>query len=178
MCAQFVMVGSQSSIFPVDFGEKQGCVVAPFIYNLFPVATTLVCHRDLQSSDCAVIDYRLDAGLFKLRRLPAKTKTSFVVIFALQYADDTAFPRLTADRRQCSLDVMAETYFCAGRIINTTQIEILSASLFVAPTFTISGKSLETQKISPTWARISHFLLTSSMRSKDATTLLHKPLPI
>ena len=64
MCAQVVMVGSQSSIFPVEVGVKQGCVLAPIIFNLLLVATTLVSHRDLQSSDCVGIEYRLDGGLF------------------------------------------------------------------------------------------------------------------
>ena len=40
------------------------------------------------------------------------------------------------------------------------------------------GISLETQKISLTWAQMSHFLVTSQMRSKDALTLLHHPLAV
>ena len=52
MCAQVVMAGSQSSSFPVEVGVKQGCVLAPIIFNLLLVAITLVSHRDLQSSDC------------------------------------------------------------------------------------------------------------------------------
>ena len=52
MCAQVVMAGSQSSSFPVEVGVKQGCVLAPIIFNIFLVAITLVSLRDLQSSDC------------------------------------------------------------------------------------------------------------------------------
>ena len=66
MCAQVVMAGSQSSSFPVEVGVKQGCVLAPIIFNLLLVAITLVSHRDLQSSDCVGIEYRLDDGLFNL----------------------------------------------------------------------------------------------------------------
>ena len=51
MCAQVVMAGSQSSSFPVEVGVKQGCVLAPIIFNLLLVAISLVSHRDLQSSE-------------------------------------------------------------------------------------------------------------------------------
>ena len=100
---------------------------------------TIVSHRDLQPSDCVEIEYRLDGGLFNLRRIQAKTKTSSAMISALQYADDVAFSSLTADGHQRSLDVMSETYLCVGHIINTTKTEILSTSSPDAPTFSISG---------------------------------------
>ena len=94
MCAQVVMAGYQSSSFPVEVGVKQCCVLAPIIFNLLLVAITLVSHRDLQSSDFVGIEYRLDGGLFNLRRLQAKTKTFSPTIFAFQCADAAAFPAL------------------------------------------------------------------------------------
>ena len=87
--------------------------------------------------------YRLDGGLFNLRRLQAKTKTSSAMIFALQYADDAAFPSHTADGLQRSLDVMSETYLRAGLMINTTKTEILHTPSPDAPTFSISGNQLK-----------------------------------
>ena len=128
MCAQVVTAGSQSFSFPVEVREKQGCVLAPIIFNLLLVAMTLVSHSDLQSPDSVGIEYRLDGGLFNLRRCQAKRKTSSAMISALQYADDAAFPSLTADVLQRSLHVMSEAYLRAGLIINTTKTEILSAS--------------------------------------------------
>ena len=73
MFAQVVMARSQSSSFPVEVGVKQGSVLAPIIFNLLLAAITLVSHRDLKSSDCVGIEYRLDGGLFNLRRVQAKT---------------------------------------------------------------------------------------------------------
>ena len=124
-------------------GVKNGCVLAPIIFNLLLVAITLVSHRNLQSSDFVGIEYRLDGGLFNLRRLQVKTKTSSAMISALQYADDAAFPSLTADGLQRSLDVMSEAYLRAGLIINATKTEILSTSSPDAPTFSINGNQLE-----------------------------------
>ena len=65
------------------------------------------------------------------------------MISALQYADDAAFPSLTADGLQRSLDVMSKTYLREGLIINTTKTEILSTSSPDAPTFSISGNQLK-----------------------------------
>ena len=143
ICAQVVIAGSQSSSFPVEVGVKQGCVLAPIFFNLLLVAMTLVSHRDLQSSDCVGIKYRLDGGLFNLPRLQAKTKTSSSVIYALSYADDEAFPSLTADGLRRSLDVMSENYLRAGLIVNTTKTEILSTPSPDAPNFSISWNQLK-----------------------------------
>ena len=112
MFAHVVMAGSQSSCFPVEVGVKQSCVLAPSIFNLLLVAITLVFHRDLQSSDCVGIEYRLDGGLFNLRRLQAKTKTSSAMIFALLYAVAAAFPALLLT--DFSVDVMSKSYLRAG----------------------------------------------------------------
>ena len=175
MCAQVVMAGSQSSSFPVEVGVKQGCVLAPIIFNLLLVAITLVSHRDLQSSDCVGIEYHHDGGLFNLRRLQAKTKTSSAMISALQYADDAAFPSHTADGLQRSLDVMSEACLRAGLMINTIKTEILIHHHLMPQRFPLVGISLKTRKILLTWALISHFMATSQMRSKDSLILLHQP---
>ena len=146
MCAQVVMAGSQPSNFPVEVGVEQSCVLAPIVFNLLIVAITLVSLRDLQSSDCAGIEYRLGGGFFTLRRIQGKTKTSSAVTFSLQYADDAANPSLTADGLQRSLDIMSVAYLCAGLMINAMKTEILSASSPDVPTFSISGNLLKNSR--------------------------------
>ena len=178
MCAQVDMAGSKSSGFPVEVGVKQGCVLARSVFNLLLIAITLVSHRDLQSSDCVRIEYRLDGGLFILQRFQAKRKHSSAMISSLHYADDAAFPCLTADGLQRSLDVMSETYLRAGLIIIITKTEILNTPSPDAPTFSIVGISLKILTILSTWDQISHYLVTSQMRSKDALILLHQPLAV
>ena len=61
----------------------------------------------------------------------------------LQYADDAAFPSLTADGLQRSLDVMSEACLRAGLIINTAKTEIISTSSPDAQTISISGNQLK-----------------------------------
>ena len=97
MYAQIIMAGSQSSKYPVEVGVKHCCVLSPITFNLLLVVITFVSHRDFNSPDCVGIVYRLNGGLFNLRRLQAKTRTSSAIISALQYADDAAFPSFTAD---------------------------------------------------------------------------------
>ena len=146
--------------------------------QLLLLSITLVSHIDLQSSDFVEIEYRLDGGLFDLRRLQAKTKTSSAVISALQYADDAAFPSITADGLQHSHDVMSETYLRAGLIINTTRYKSLVHHHLMPKHSSLVGTSLKTLKISLTWAQIFHFLVSSQMRSKDVLTMRQQSLAI
>ena len=128
-------------------GVKEDFILAQIIINLFLVAINLVCHCDLQPSDSVGPKYRLDNGLFNVRHLLAKTKTSCVVIFALQYADDAAFPSFTSDGSQRCLDVISETYLRAGLVVNVTKTEVLNALSIDAPTFSISRNKLNNSEI-------------------------------
>ena len=107
-----------------------------------------------------------------------KTKTSSAMISALQYADDAAFPNLTADGLQRSLDVICEAYLRAGPIINTTKTAILSTSSSDAPTFSISWNQLKNSENFTYLGSNLSFQVTSQMRSKDALILLHQPLAV
>ena len=84
--------GHESDPFDVLAGVKQGCVLAPVIFNLFLVAVTLVFRNGLPSTAGIPINFRSDGNLFNIRRLQAKTKVSSDTIFDLQYADDAAIP--------------------------------------------------------------------------------------
>ena len=100
------------------------------------------------------------------------------MISALQYANDAAFPSLTADILQRSLYVMSESYLRAGLIINTTKKKSLVHHHLMPLLFPLVEISIKTQKILLTLAQIPHFLLTSLMRSNDALTLLHRILSV
>jgi len=142
MMAKVVLGGSESAPFHVNIGVKQGCVLAPVIFNLFLVAVTLAFRNDCFLSDAIGINFRLDGSLFNLRRLQAPTKCSTDHVFELQYADDASVPSHTAAGLQRNLDNMHAAYYRAGLVINTKKTEVLSqlvSSHSVTTTFTVAG---------------------------------------
>ena len=104
MKAKVTVGGRESDLFDVIVlvGVKQGCVLAPVIFNLFLVAVTLACRNGLPTNAGIPYTYRLDGRLFNLRRLKAETKVSNDRIYELQYADDAAIPAHSAADSQSS----------------------------------------------------------------------------
>ena len=125
MSARAVAGGLVSEPFAVNVGVKQGCVLAPVIFNIYLAAVTLLSRHRLHQADGVSIRYRLDGSLFNLRRLQARTKTSTTTIFDLQYADDAAFPSLSAPGLHRTLSTMDATYSSAGLVINAKKTEVL-----------------------------------------------------
>lgn len=63
-----VRVGSVlSEPFPVAVGVKQGCVLAPVLFNLFLAAVNLITHNIIDGYKGVKYEYRLDGSLFNLR---------------------------------------------------------------------------------------------------------------
>ena len=132
-----------SKSFGVNMGVKQGCVLAPVIFNLFLVAATLVFHHNISAADGVCIKYRLDGSLFNICRLQAVTKVTNT-IFDLQYADNAALPSHTPDGLQRQLDAISSAYSRAGVVVNSKKTEViyLPSDPSQSPTFYISGDQL------------------------------------
>jgi len=74
MTGEVLSGGEPSDRFSISNGVKQGCVLAPVLFNLF---FTQVLRHAVMDLDLGVYNkYRLDGSLFDLRRLTAKTKTT------------------------------------------------------------------------------------------------------
>ena len=125
MSARVVVDGLESEPFEVLVGVKQGCVLAPVIFNLFLVAVTLLFRDGISVSDGIQFNHRLDGNLFNLRRLKANSKVTEASVLELQYADDAALPSHTTTGLQRNLDVLADAYRRAGLNVNTKKRNIV-----------------------------------------------------
>jgi len=137
MKARVIIGGQESDPFEVLAGVKQGCVLAPAIFNLFLVAVTLVFRNGLSPGGGIPFKYRLDGGIFNLRRLQAQTKDSTDTVYELQYADDAALPSNSPSDLQENLNTLADAYHSAGLIINTKKTEILFSNQTFIPVLTV-----------------------------------------
>ena len=95
--------------FEISNGVKQGCVLAPILFNIF---TCMLAHavQDLESG--VSIRYRLDVSLFDLRRLTAKTKSLFDLIQEALFADDCALVTLDYFSQSAAYDCAPVTLDC------------------------------------------------------------------
>lgn len=143
MQASVLVGGQKSPPFPVKVGVKQGCVLAPVIFNLFLTAATLLFHKTIQEDGGVKIQFRLDGSLFNIRRLQAKTKTLTSNIHELQYADDCALLAHTPAAMQHALDTMSSVYSALGLVINIHKTEVMTQEKSPPPIFSISGAPLK-----------------------------------
>jgi len=91
MSAQVIYVGASSEFFRVQVGVKQGCVLAPVIFNIFMTAVALYARNSFLQDNGISVKYRLDGNLFIQRRLNTQSKTSITYSHELHYDDVTAF---------------------------------------------------------------------------------------
>ena len=125
MTARVSAGGTLSDPFEVTVGVKQGCVLAPVIFNIYMAAITVLLRHELDQGNGIDFRYRLDGSVFNLNRLKAVTKTRNGAIFDLQYADDAAYPTLQTDALQTNLDTINRSYTRAGLAVNTNKTEVM-----------------------------------------------------
>ena len=118
--------GGKSEPFLVTSGVRQGCVIAPVIFNLFVAAVMISAKQRLDPTDGVKLIHRMDGNLFNLRRLQARTLVTHESVLELQYADDAAFVECSAEGLQANLDVVVECYQGAGLVINTGKTEAMA----------------------------------------------------
>ncbi|KAJ8367192.1 hypothetical protein AAFF_G00324350 [Aldrovandia affinis] len=91
--------GSESELFTMETGVKQGCIIAPTLFAIFISAILHLIGQELPQG--IPILYRTDGRLFNLNRFKAKSKVSTtIIIIELQYTDNIA---ITAHCRRPSV---------------------------------------------------------------------------
>jgi hypothetical protein len=104
---------------------RQGCVIAPLLFNMFMAALSIIV--DMKSKVRGIgIRYRVDGCLFNLARLRTIVKTRTCFITDLMYADDCALIARTPEQLQYILDTYTEAYTALGLKLNKTKTKIMS----------------------------------------------------
>ena len=126
MMATVLVAGEESEPFAVEVGVKQGCAMAPVLFNIYLAAANFLFTRRNAQNGSIHITYRLDGNLFNLQRLKARTKISHRHLSELQYADDFALIAHTPEDLQRSINTLNEVYSELGLVINPTKTEVLN----------------------------------------------------
>ena len=162
MTGQVLSNGEQSDPFFISNGVKQGCVLAPVLFNLF---FTCVLRQAIGNMDEGVyVRFRYDGSIFDLRRLSAKTKTFNSLIQEALFADDCALMAHKPGDLQAMLNRFSDASRQFGLTISLGKTEVLfqRAPNSVAPQPTISIDDAELKVV-------NSFKYLGSMISNDGS---------
>lgn len=145
MKGQVLVGGSVTEEFDITNGVKQGCVLAPVLFNIF--FTSMLSHSCKNLEKGIYLKYRMDGSLFDLRRLQAKTKTSTVLLREALFADDCSLNAHSEEDLQIMLDHFSEASKLFGLTISISKTEVLHQPVPrtspPTPNITIDGNSLK-----------------------------------
>lgn len=136
--------GETTETFATHTGVRQGCVLAPLLFNIFLAALSILVDRSIEARGVGV-RYRYDGGLFNLTRLRAATKSRVKFITELMYADDCALVSHSADQLQQILNGYSWAYQALGLRMNINKTKIMSTPNPIAQDdrITINEQQLE-----------------------------------
>ena len=118
--------GETSEPFETSMGVKQGCVLAPLLFNVFLLAVTLLATNETDTPAPGVaLRYRLDGGAFNVRRFAARSKVSYLTLRDLQYADDAAIASGSPAELQIEMTKTNQQLERMGLTMNKTKTEVM-----------------------------------------------------
>ena len=121
--------GELSDDFEVSMGVKQGCVLAPLLFNVFLLAVTLLATNEpdepVQVMAGVRLRYRCDGGASNLQRLRAGGMVDYVSVRDLQYADDAAVLAGGPEELQTEMTLTNRKYSRLGLLMNKTKTEVM-----------------------------------------------------
>uniref|UniRef100_K7E3Q4 RNA-directed DNA polymerase n=1 Tax=Monodelphis domestica TaxID=13616 RepID=K7E3Q4_MONDO len=144
MTGEVLSGGETFDRFNISKGMKQGCILAPVLFNLS--FTQVLQHAVMDLNLGIYIKYRRDGSLFDLRRLTAKTKTTERLILEALFADDCALMAHQENHLQTIVDRFSTATKLFGLTISLSKTEVLFQSAPGRPTnqpcITIDGTQL------------------------------------
>ena len=129
--ASVLIEGEPSEPFLTQTGVRQGCVLAPILFNIFVTALAIMVDTKLEERGVA-IKYRFDSGLFNIKRFRAKTRVKYLT--DLQYADDCGLIALSVEILQAILETYTWAYEALGLKINIEKTKIMTTPATVDQT--------------------------------------------
>lgn len=175
MKASVVIGGEETPTFDVELGVKQGCVIAPVLFNIYLAAATILFRERHRDGLGVSLTYRLDGSLFNLRRLQAPTKTSQDQMLELQYADDCVIVSQSPEDLQEALNVLFEIYNALGLVINTNKTEVMyqwsGAAPQAMPSVNVAGAEL---KVSPQFNYLGSILAADCSVDEEVNRRINK----
>uniref|UniRef100_A0A5F8G352 Reverse transcriptase domain-containing protein n=1 Tax=Monodelphis domestica TaxID=13616 RepID=A0A5F8G352_MONDO len=144
MTGEVLSGGKTSNRFNISNDVKQGCILAPILFNL---SFTQVLQHAVMDLDLGVyIKYRLDGSPFDLRHLTAKTKTTERLILEALFTDDCALMAHQENHLQIIVDMFSTATKLFGLTISLSKTEVLFQPAPGRPTnqpcITIDGTQL------------------------------------
>ena len=132
--------GELSDAFEITMGVKQGCVLAPLLFNVFLLAVTLLTTNapSVQAHHGSGVNlrYRMDGGAFRLQRLKARGKVHYLSVRDLQYADDAAILANGSAELQTELAKTNAQYSRLGLMMNKSKTEVMHRPVTTSREFT------------------------------------------
>ena len=133
--------GSMSNPFDIKSGVKQGCVLAPTLFNIF--FALLLKHAFGTSTEGVYLCTRSDGRLFNLARLKAKSKVTEKTIRDMLFADDAAVVSHTEQELQRLMDRFSQACTDFGLTISLKKTNVMSQDVDTPPAICINDHQLE-----------------------------------
>ena len=125
-----IRVGDDTSDpFEVTRGVKQGCVLAPVLFNTYVRCITVLLAQTLDKEHQITLNYRVDRNLFDSKKMKARSKISQTKLLELQYADDCAMVADSPEFLQIALSHTSKFYQKLGLKINIGKTELIQYRL-------------------------------------------------
>ena len=152
--------GSMSEAFDINSGLKQGCVLAPTLFNIF--FSVLLKHAFKSIEEGILLRTRSDGKLFKPTRLRAKTKVRKVIQRDCLFTDDDALVAHSAEKLQSLLNQFSSAFEAFRRTISLKKTNVMCQGNKATPA--------QTSKTTP-W-KSCHSLLISALPPPTTPVLM------